>query len=101
MSDSSYRTILRASSITGGAQLINIITSIAKMKAAAVLLGPAGVGLVGLYMNLMQTASSIAALGIGGVGTRQIAAVHSEGGEVAVGKTRRALFWGTLSLAVI
>jgi PST family polysaccharide transporter len=101
LSGSSYRTILRSSSIIGGAQAINIAASLVKMKVVAVLLGPAGVGLAGLYMNLVQTASSIAALGIGNVGTRQIAAAHAEGGDEAVGRTRRALFWGTMALALI
>lgn len=101
MSDSSYRTILRSSSIIGGAQVINIAVGILKMKAVAVLLGPAGVGLVGLYLSLIQTASSIAAMGLGTVGTRQIAAAHAEGGDIAVGRTRRALFWVTMLLALI
>jgi PST family polysaccharide transporter len=52
-------------------------------------------------MNLMQTAASVAALGLGTVGTRQIAAASAEGGEEAVGRTRRALFWGTMGLALI
>lgn len=97
----SYRTILRSSSIIGGAQVINVLASIAKMKAAAVFLGPAGVGLVGLYTNVMQTAAAVSALGLGNVGTRQVAAAHAEGGEVAVGRTRRALFWGSLILALV
>lgn len=92
--------ILRSSSIIGGAQVINIVAGLVKMKVVAVLLGPAGVGLVGLYMNLIQTASSIAALGIGNVGTRQIAAAHADGGDEGVGRARRALFWGTILLAL-
>lgn len=101
MSGSSYRAILRSSSIIGGAQVINIAVSLVKMKVVAVLLGPAGVGLIWLYLSLIQTASSIAALGFGNVGTRQIAAAHAEGGDEAVGRTRRALFWGTMALAII
>lgn len=101
MSESSYRTILRSSSIIGGAQVITISASLLKMKAAAVLLGPAGVGLVGLYMNLMQTASTVASLGVGNSGTRQIAAAHAQGDAMALGRTRRALFWGTAALALL
>jgi O-antigen/teichoic acid export membrane protein len=101
LSGSSYRTILRSSSIIGGAQVINIAVGLVKMKVVAVLLGPAGVGLVGLYLSLVQTASSVAAMGLGNVGTRQIAAAQTEGGDEAVGRTRRALFWGTMVLALI
>lgn len=71
------------------------------MKMVAMLLGPAGIGLIGFYLNLIQTASSIAAMGLGNVGTRQIAVAHAEGGNVAVGRTRRALFWGTILLALV
>ncbi|MBD3680014.1 MAG: O-antigen translocase [Rhodobacteraceae bacterium] len=101
MSESSYRTILSASSIIGGAQVLNIVFGLIRMKAAAVLLGPAGVGLVGLYINLTQTAATVASLGVPTVGTRQIASANMEGGDLAVGRTRRALFWGTLVLALI
>ncbi len=100
MSEASYRTILRSSSIVGGAQIINIAVSLVKMKFVAVLLGPAGVGFIGLYLALVQTASSISALGLNNVGTRQIAVAHAEGGDLAVGRTRRALFWGTMGLAL-
>lgn len=99
MTGSSYRTILRSSSIIGGAQVITILASLAKMKAAALLLGPAGVGLAGLYGNLIQTAAAIASLGLATVGTRQIATAFAEGGDAAVGGTRRTLFWSTLILA--
>lgn len=101
MSKSSYRKILLSSSIVGGAQVINIAAGILRMKVVAEVLGPTGVGLVGLYMSLIQTASSIAALGLGSVGTRQIAEAYAEGGDIAVGRTRRALFWGTLVLALV
>lgn len=98
---SSYRTILRSSSIMGMASVLNILSSLLKMKVAAVLLGPAGVGLVGLYQNLVQTAATVAGLGFGSVGIRQIATAQTQGGAKAVGRARRALFWGTLGLSVV
>ena len=74
MSESnSYRQILRSSSIIGGASAINIVIGLVKMKAVALLLGPAGVGLIGLLTNLVGLVSSVAGLGFGNVGTRQIA----------------------------
>lgn len=71
------------------------------MKFAAILLGPVGVGLVGIYSSLVQTATSAASLGIGQVGIRQIAAAKPEGGDLAVGQIRRAVFWGSMTLAII
>lgn len=101
MSSSSYRTILRASSIIGGASVINILAGLFKMKVAAVLLGPAGVGLIGLYTALMSTAGAIAGLGLVNSGTRQVAAAGAQGGAVEIGRVRRALFWGTLVQALL
>ncbi|GHE76953.1 O-antigen translocase [Camelimonas fluminis] len=97
---SSYRTILRSSSIMGAASIFNILAGIVKMKAAAVLLGPAGVGLVGLFQNLVQTAATVGALGFGSVGTRQVAAAHADGDKTSVVRVRRALFWGSLALSI-
>ena len=100
MSEASYRTILRSSSIVGAAQVLNVLTWLLKMKAVAVLLGPAGIGLVGLYSSLMQTAASVVALGTNSVGTRQIAQAGSSATAAEVGRVRRALFWGTLLLSL-
>ena len=100
MSDSSYRASLRSSSIIGGAQVFTILASLAKMKVVAVVLGPAGVGLIGLYMNLVSTAAAIASLGIGTTGVRHIVAAEADGGEVGVGRARRILFWGSMALAL-
>ncbi|MBN8716003.1 O-antigen translocase [Thermomonas sp.] len=97
----SYRQILRSSSIIGGASVINIAVGLLRMKAAALLLGPAGVGLIGLLQNMLGTAAGIAGLGVGNVGTRQIAEASASGDRQAVAATRRALFWLTLALAVL
>lgn len=98
---SSYRQILRSSSIIGGASFINIFISLLRTKAAAVLLGPAGVGLIGLFQNLINTASAMSSLGFGTVGTRQIAEAVGREDVAAVAAARRALFWGTLILALL
>ena len=97
----SYRQILRSTSIVGGASVINILISLVRVKVAAVLLGPAGVGLIGLFSNLMATAANVAALGMGTVGTRQIAAANGQEDSQAVAVARRALFWGTLAMAIV
>lgn len=96
MSQASYRTILRASSIVGAASLVNILAGLIKMKVAAVMLGPAGVGLIGLYQNLMQTGSTVAGLGMNSAGTRRVAAAVAEG-DTNVDLARRALFWGAMA----
>lgn len=81
--------------------MLNILIGLLRMKAAAVLLGPAGVGLIGLLQNILGTAAGLAGLGVGNVGTRQIAEAAATGDVHNVAIARRALFWLTLALAVL
>ena len=97
----SYRQILRSSSIIGGASVINILVGLLRAKAVALILGPAGVGLFGLFTNIVATASTLSGLGFGNVGTRQIAEASANDDPVRVAAARRALFWGTMALAIL
>jgi PST family polysaccharide transporter len=97
----SYHRILRSTSIIGGASFINIAIGVLRTKVLAVLLGPPGVGLASLYNGLMGTASTVATMGLGPVGTRQIAEAYSQEDTRAILVARRALFWGTMFLAAV
>lgn len=96
----SYRRILKTSSIIGGSSVINILIGLVRTKVLAVLLGPTGVGLVGLYSSLMATAATVATMGVGTVGTRQIAEAVAKDDAHAHAVARRAMFWGTMLLAL-
>jgi PST family polysaccharide transporter len=95
----SYHRILKSTSIIGGASFINIAIGVLRSKVLAVLLGPAGVGLASLYTGLIGTASTVATMGLGPVGTRQIAEACSKDDARTILVARRALFWGTMVLA--
>lgn len=97
---SSHRQILRSSSIVGGASLINIGLSLLRMKAAALVVGPAGVGLIGLLQNFLAAGSTLAGLGLGGAVTRHLAAKQPRQ-AAAEADVRRALFWAGLLLSLI
>lgn len=97
----SYRRIIRSSSIIGGASVINIAISLIRTKILAVLLGPLGVGLVSLYTGVIATATAVSTMGIGTIGTRQIAEAISEENAHALSVVRRAMFFGTLFLASV
>jgi O-antigen/teichoic acid export membrane protein len=97
--DDSYRQILRSTSIIGGASVLNIVIGLVRIKVAALVLGPVGVGLIGLFNNLLVTASAVASLGIGTVGTRQIAEAAGRDDPAAVATVRHAMMWGTVLLA--
>lgn len=101
MSKASYRTILRSSAIMATAQGSSIAANLIKMKVLALLLGPIGVGLAGLYVSLITTASTIAGLGLGTAGTRRVAAIDVADNDAAFELARITLLWAGLALAAI
>ncbi len=88
---SSYNQILKTSSIIGGASGINYAVGLVRTKIVAVLLGPAGVGLVGMYVQLTGTIGSLAGLGIGSSGVRQIAETNTLGDQTRMAVTVKTL----------
>ncbi len=101
MSDlqSSYRQILRSTSIIGGSSVLNILIGLVRVKVLAVLLGPVGIGLAGLYTSIMGTATSVAGCGLGSSGVRQIAEAGGE--EQTLSRVRRALWYANLVLGIL
>jgi O-antigen/teichoic acid export membrane protein len=92
----SHREVFRSSAIIGGSSAVNVIVSIVKVKVLAVLLGPAGIGLMGLYLNIMNLAATLASCGIGSSGVRQVAAAADDAATLSI--VRRALWLGNLVL---
>lgn len=77
-----YGQILKSSAVIGGSSVLNIAIGIVRTKAMAMLLGPSGVGLMGLYGSITELTISIAGMGINSSGVRQIAeAVGSDDTE--------------------
>lgn len=99
--EKSFRKIFRVTSMLGSASIINIVASVVRTKMAALALGPAGIGLIGLFQNLLGTASAVAGLGIGTVGTRQIAEASAKDDEAQLLQASQTLFWGTVVLATL
>jgi len=94
----SHREVFRSSAIIGGSSAINVIVSIAKVKVLAVLLGPVGIGLMGLYLNIMSVSATLAGCGIGSSGVRQVASSSDDAETLSI--VRRALWRGNLILGV-
>lgn len=93
-----HRQIFRASAIIGAASVINVVIGIVKVKVLAVLLGPVGVGLLGLYQNILGVASSLAGCGLANSGVRQLAASQENAATLAL--VRKALFYANLLLGL-
>ncbi|MFK8015902.1 MAG: oligosaccharide flippase family protein, partial [Gammaproteobacteria bacterium] len=94
----SHRQVFRSSAIIGGASVVNMMIGVLKVKALAVLLGPMGIGLMGLYQNVMSVASTLAGCGVGTSGVRQLAATPDD--PATLGIVRRALWTAHLFLGL-
>ena len=98
---SSYGQIFKSTAFTGGAALTNVIFGIVRTKFMAVLLGASGIGLIGLYGSITGLAGTLAGMGIGSSGVRQIAEAVGTGDDVRVSKMvitlrRTSLVLGTI-----
>lgn len=101
---SSYRQIMKATSIFGGVQVINIIISIVRSKFVALWLGPAGMGIMGLLTSTLGLVSSITNFGLGTAAVRDISEANTSGNREQITKTLsvfRTLVWGTGLLGMI
>lgn len=78
--------------------MLTVVIGIVKVKALAVLLGPAGVGLMGLYQNVMSFAATLAGCGVANSGVRFIASAADE--QLSLELVRRALWLGNLLLGL-
>jgi len=74
---SSYRQIMKATSIFGGVQVINIIIQIIRSKFIAVLLGAAGMGIMGLLNSTLDIIASLTEFGLGTSAVKDVAAANS------------------------
>ncbi len=74
---SSYRSIFKATSLFGGVQVFQIVVSIIKSKIIAVLLGPEGVGVMGLYQSAIQVIQSVTSVGLSQSAVRDISEAYN------------------------
>ena len=87
MTKLTYRNVLKSTSMIGGSSAINILIGMVRTKFVAALLGPAGVGLMGVYGTIIGMAGTLAGMGISTSGVRQIAVAHAKCDEYAITKT--------------
>lgn len=93
------RQIIRSTGIIAGSSVANTIISLFRTKVAALILGPAGIGVAGLAQSLITTASSFAGFGIGNIGTRQIAEATND--SAALKAARQAVAVAAIVLAAL
>jgi PST family polysaccharide transporter len=96
-----YGQILKSTALMGGSSAVNIAFSIVRTKAMAVLLGPSGVGLLGLYGSIADLTQAVASMGIQNSGVRQIAEAVGAGDDGHIARTATVLRRISLLLGLI
>ncbi len=77
-SKKAYREILRSSSIMGSANMLEYLAGLLRVKVVAVLLGPSGVGLIGLYTSVTGLLGTATGLGITSSGVREVSLAYGK-----------------------
>lgn len=101
---SSYRSIFKATSLFGSVQVFQIIIQVVKSKFVAVLLGPTGVGIIGLYQSGMQLVQNLTNMGLASSAVRDVSEAFGIKDYDRVNQaitTIRKLVWGTGLLGMI
>lgn len=108
MSDSrsSYISIFKATSLFGGVQLYQIFIQIVKSKVIAVLLGPFGVGIMGLFQSGLSLVQQITGMGLSSSAVRDVSEAYGTGDMNRISQTvtsLRRLVWitGLLGLIIV
>jgi O-antigen/teichoic acid export membrane protein len=76
---SSYRQIMKATSIFGGVQVITIFSSILRAKFVAIFLGPVGMGISSLLVSGVTLINTISGMGLNYSAVRDISQAHESG----------------------
>lgn len=97
---------MKATSIFGGVQVFNIIIQLIRSKAVAVLLGPAGMGIMGLLQTTLSLVTSATNLGLGTSAVRDVSEANASGDIKRISTTitvLRKLVWltGLLGMVVV
>jgi len=100
-----FARILRSSALMGGAQVITLATGFIRTKIVALLIGPSGVGLVGVLTAFNGNLAALAGWGLGTSGVRTISGASDQekaGKIAAVRRLGMLLSWlGLLAMALV
>jgi PST family polysaccharide transporter len=92
------KSILKATAVLGSASIVSILMGVVSAKVSAVLLGPNGMGYMGLLQSLLGLSGLIAGMGVGTALVRAGARALSDGDARGMAALRGAswLLWGVL-----
>ena len=99
-----YKSIFKATSIFGGVQVFNILITLIRSKAVALLIGTAGMGLNGLFNSSLNLIRTLSSLGVAESAVRDISKAHSSDNETEMATTAtvfKRLIWFTAALGIV
>ena len=79
----SYRTVVKNTSVVGGARVVQMLIAILRSKIVAVLIGTTGMGINNLISQGIMVVSQFSSMGIFESGTRELAALQGDPGLLA------------------
>lgn len=97
----SYLQILRSTALIGGSSGLTLLVGMARTKVIAMLLGPTGIGLMGVYASIADVARSVAQMGVNSSGVRQIAEAVASEDDRQIARTVTALRRIAFGLALL
>jgi enterobacterial common antigen flippase len=81
--------------------LVTVALNAVRTKALALMLGPSGVGLIGVYNSLLELAKGVANMGTATSGVREIAEVAGSGDSAAFSRTVQTLRRTLIGLGIL
>lgn len=101
----SQKQILKSTGIIGSAQIFSILIGIVRTKVIAILLGPSGVGIIGILQATVDLVRSATGFGINFSGVKDVAEANSYGDNQRIARTitilrRWALGTGILGMFI-
>lgn len=85
------REILKSTTLLGGSSFITILVGMVRTKIIAILLGPSGVGFIGVLSGLREIITTVVGFGFSTSGVRQIAASIAKNDERATTVTVKTI----------
>jgi O-antigen/teichoic acid export membrane protein len=79
--EKSHKEIIKATGVFGFVQVLRMLISIIGIKFAAVFLGSAGIGTVGLLNNMIGIIGSLTNFGLNVTGVREVSSAYSDGDQ--------------------
>lgn len=97
----SHQGILKVMSFLASTSAVSVVFGLIRMKVAALLLGPVGVGVISLLQNALGLATTVGDMGMRQSGARQISKLRSAGDADELMLVRQTLMWMAVALAAL